>query len=307
MTGASASARRAHSRLLVAQVDQRVEGVAVRDRRRQLGFVLGRAQLHADAAAPPASRTRSPATRAAEDALAPGGRRARRDLVGEPARPRGVARQQHPVDRAQQPVLALLAGRAQAARGDQRRRRLRPLVRRRVRTRPAARRAARPAPRGRGQVPQRDGLFFVHVGRGDDAAPPAAPDRAARRPRGAPAARSRCRHAGRVGPARPAATASSSAAKRVDAGESGRLGEPTPPPSTAAASTSGRRLAARQAERTSAASSQRGRQRALEVLPRVRRQLASSARAAAGRRRRASTAAAQPRPRAGASERRSSG
>ena len=145
--------------LRITQVDERQERVAVRDRRRQLRLVLRRAQLPRVAQPRRGLADVVPGdVELAEDALAPGRRRARRDLVGEPARPRRVARQQHQVGGAQQPVLALLARRAEPAGGDQRRRGLRALAHAAgERVQPRRERGVGPGG-GRRQVPQRGRL-----------------------------------------------------------------------------------------------------------------------------------------------------
>ena len=115
-----------HDRV-VAQVDQRVEGVAVRDQRRQLG-IGGRI-----AAAPGRREQRRRALdvaggqgEARQGRVAPRTGRRSRDLAGVRARQREIAGQQHPVDRPQQPRVALLRPDAQPAGADQRRRRRRP-------------------------------------------------------------------------------------------------------------------------------------------------------------------------------------
>ena len=142
--GASSSARRAHASTCSSRRwIRRQERVAVRDRRRQLRVALRSQRSHARAQ--PRRRPRGRGRRRSSSWPSTLSRRAvGAHAATSAANPRACAaspRQQHPVDRAQQPVLALLARRAE--RGWRRPARPRPPGARacRARTRRAAPRA----------------------------------------------------------------------------------------------------------------------------------------------------------------------
>ncbi len=263
--------------LRITQVDERQERVAVRDRRRQLRLALRRAQF------PRVTQPRrgladvvAGDVELAEHALAPGRRRAGRDLVGEPARPRRVARQQHQVGGAQQPVLALLARRAEPAGGDQRGRGVRTLAHAAgERIQPRRERVVGPGG-GRGQVSQRRGVVVDHVRRGSvQRGPPRRPELCVDRRRDRRWRELDRRHAAPVvGHGEPSRDGDFERGQRVGAGERRGVGEQAAAAEHRRGFHQRRRLAARHPIRYVGRELARCRQHVLVVDPRLGRHLA---------------------------------
>ena len=147
--------------LVVLEVHEREERVAVRDRRRDLGLDGRIAPLPRHGEPVPGFSDAVPGDgELAEDALAARRDRAARHLLRVHPRPRHLAREQHPVDGAQQPVLALRGRGGEAGGGDQRGRGVGPLA-------AMARELVEPvgelrvgAGRGGDEMPQRDRLVL---------------------------------------------------------------------------------------------------------------------------------------------------